>query len=105
MKTWSKPTPEQVTKVTEKLGRPGALRYFFSGINNPEWVEPLRQRGFFDNPPKLVRDEVQGTVQLPDWPEGRYLARMAAANPEVVAGIVAACPIQTTSVSATLLST
>ncbi len=92
MKTWSKPTPEQVANAIGKLGRPAARRYFFFGLNNPEWIEPLHERGCFANPPALIRDDAQGTVQLPDWPEGRYLVRMAAEKPEVVAGIVAALP-------------
>jgi hypothetical protein len=92
MKIWTKPTPEQVTNVVGKLGRPGAIRYFFAALKNPEWAVPLHERGYFSNPPSVIRDEVRGTVQVPDWPEGQYLARMAAHQPQVVARIMATVP-------------
>ena len=92
MKTWQKPTPEQVERVVRKLGRPAAHRYFFSGLNNPEWIEPLKKRGFFDSAPAAIRDEDRGTVLLPDWPAARYLARVAPERPDLVAKIVGQIP-------------
>lgn len=88
--TNKKPTPEQITGVIGKLARPGAQRYFFVGLKNPEWIEPLQQRGYFDNVPGVMPDTDKGTFQIPDWPEGQYLARMADQKPELVAKVVAA---------------
>lgn len=81
MKSWKKPTPEQVGKAVAKLGRLGHYRYFFDRLENPEWILPLKENHFFENPPKAQIDEVRGTIGFPIWPESRYLARMAALKP------------------------
>src|SRR5216683_618946 len=92
MKTWSKPTSEQVDHAVSKLGRPGAYRYFFLRLQNPEWVQPLRTRGYFTDPPNIRRDEVRGTITIPDWPALDYLARIAPEAPGVVADIALKLP-------------
>ena len=92
MKTWKKPTPEQITKLIGKLARSEAQRYFFVRLQNPEWIEPLQQRRYFHNAPCVMRDTTKGTFQIPDWPEGQYLARMADQKPELVAKVVTAIP-------------
>jgi len=51
--------------------------YFFDRLVNPEWILPLKKKHFFENPPKIKRDEVHGTINFPPWPVSRYLARMA----------------------------
>ena len=84
MKSWKTPTPEQVAKAVALLGRSEQYRYFFDRLENPEWIRPLRQRGFFLSPPQPVRDEVKGTIRFPPWPESRYLARMAKHVPQTV---------------------
>jgi hypothetical protein len=48
------------------------------------WFEPLRDAHYFDNPPRLVENE-DGTVSYPRWPPGRFLVRIAAEHPEVLA--------------------
>jgi hypothetical protein len=95
MKTWKTPTPEQVDKVHLKLARPGAHRYFFAGLQNPNWVEPLRERGYFSSPPEVRRDEANGITLMPDWPEANYLARVAGEVPGLVTDIVLNLPIIT----------
>jgi hypothetical protein len=92
MKSWTKPTPEQVDRVIGKLARPGANRYFFAKLQNPEWVEPLRAKGFFASPPPVSRDDEKGVIRIPDWPEADYLARVAAEVPELAAQIVLKMP-------------
>jgi hypothetical protein len=92
MKSWTKPTPEQVDRVIGKLGRPGAHRYFFAKLQNPEWVEALRAKGFFASPPPVSRDDEKGVMRIPDWPEADYLARVAAEVPELAADIVLKMP-------------
>jgi hypothetical protein len=92
MKSWTKPTPEQIDRVIGKLARPGAHRYFFAKLQNPEWVEPLRAKGFFASPPPVPRDHENGVMRIPDWPEADYLARVAAEAPELVTDIVLQMP-------------
>src|SRR5690349_21813935 len=92
MKSWTKPTPEQIDRVIGKLARPGAHRYFFAKLQNPEWVEPLRAKGFFVSPPAVSRDDKNDVMRIPDWPEADYLARVAAEAPELVTDIVLQMP-------------
>jgi hypothetical protein len=88
MKSWKKPTPEQVDKAVALLVYLEHYRYFFDRLENPEWLEPLKAKGFFKQPPEPERNEEEGTLRCPPWPEGRYLARMAPHKAELVAQII-----------------
>src|ERR1700685_4136401 len=92
MKSWTKPTPEQIDRTIGKLARPGAQRYFFAKLQNPEWVEPLRNKVCFASPPPVSRDEQNGVTRIPDWPAADYLARVAPEVPELVTDIVLQMP-------------
>lgn len=85
------PTPEQIERVLARLGKPGANRYFFERLENPAWIEPLHERGYFKRPPEVVRRE-DGAFSLPDWPELQYLKRMAPQAAEVVGKITVEIP-------------
>ena len=67
-------------------------RHFFEQLQNPEWIVPLHEHGFFKNPPSIVKDEARGFIQLPPWPESRYLARMAQHSPALVRDIIKEIP-------------
>ena len=84
MNSWKKPTPEQVNRAISSLGRAGHYRYFFDKLENPEWIEPLELNGFFKNPLKIVKNEADGSIRFPPWPESKYLARMAEHKPRTV---------------------
>ena len=86
------PTDEQVEFALARLGKPGATAYFFDRLNNSHWIEPLYKRGFFKRPPPTDRFPEQGTVSFPDWPELRYLQRMAEVASDAVGQIVVAIP-------------
>lgn len=88
MKYWNKPTPEQVDRAVSLLVHAEHYRYFFDRLENPEWLDPLWKKGFFKHPPQPERDEEEGTIRFPPWPEARYLARMAQHKPELVAEII-----------------
>jgi hypothetical protein len=77
MRSWKTPIPEQVSQAVAQLGRVEHRRYFFDKLENPLWLEPLAEKGFFKNPPPAQRDDSDGTISFPTWPESRYLARMA----------------------------
>lgn len=87
MKSWKTPTPEQVDHAVGLMGHAEHYRYFFDRLENPEWIKPLKSKGFFGNPPKVERDEARGTIGFPIWPESRYLLRMASLKPEAVVEI------------------
>lgn len=72
-----------------KKGRTNRI-YFFDKLNDPSWISPLRERGFFSQPPDPV--DADGGVMFPLWPEGEYLARMASVQPELVADVLAEIP-------------
>jgi len=92
MRSWKKPTPEQVDRAIALIARKEHYRYFFHKLENPEWLEPLWERGFFRNPPEPQVDEEQGIVISPHWPEADYLARIAKYKPETVCRIVQQIP-------------
>lgn len=88
MKSWKTPTPEQVARTVALLGHVEQYRYFFDRLENPEWIKPLKSKGFFSNPPKAQRDEAHGTIGFPPWPESHYLVRMVEIEPEVVSEVI-----------------
>ena len=55
-----------------------SFRSFFDRLDNPAWLLPLRDAGLFSNPPAAEHDEETHMVRFPQWPQTRYLARMAA---------------------------
>jgi hypothetical protein len=92
MKSWKTPTPEQIEKAVAQLGHGEYNRYFFDRLDNPEWLRPLKAKGFFGAPPQPIHDESRGTIAFPQWPESRYLVRMAKYAPETVLEIALAIP-------------
>ena len=88
MKSFKKPTKEQVDAALPLLSSPQHEAYFFSRLENPYWIEPLRERRVFDHP--IQAEEVKGGgVRYPRWPASQYLARMAAIEPKKAASIFA----------------
>jgi hypothetical protein len=78
MPSWKTPTAEQLDHTISLLARPEQQRYFFDKLQNPNWLNPLEERGFFNNPPPAIRDRAKGIVNYPPWPASHYLSRMAA---------------------------
>lgn len=92
MRSWQTPTPEKVSRPVALMVRAEQRRYFFDTLQNPAWLKPLDSKGFFKDPPAAIRDNEKGTVGFPPWPEGAYLARMAALAPTDVLEIVQRVP-------------
>lgn len=65
---------------------------FFGRLSHPGWLKPLRNRSVFAQPPPLVRDEEDGSIRFPHWPELAYLIRMATLDPDEVAEIALEIP-------------
>ncbi len=87
-RSWKIPTPEQVTQAVALLGQAAQARYFFDRLSNPEWIQPLRERGLLRRPPPAERNEEKGTISFPPWPASRYLARMAPERPDLVRDVI-----------------
>jgi hypothetical protein len=92
MTSWAPPTAEELDRLAVLSARPENRAYFFDRLENPNWVRGLDQRGFFADPPGLVPAEDPGYVRFPPWPEGRYLARVAAEAPDAVASVLQNIP-------------
>jgi hypothetical protein len=86
-----KPVPDSADVETLKNSVPNnlvTLGYFFERLESPQWLVPLRRKGFFRLPPEPERNEEEGTIRFPHWPAARYLARMAEHDPQTVLEIV-----------------
>lgn len=88
MKTWTSPTTELVNQFIELSHKPENCVYFFTRLENPEWIEPLWERGFFTDPPRSYIDCETKNLTFPRWPEGVYLARMAPLAPDAVISVL-----------------
>ena len=70
---------------------PANYSYFFAQLKDPEWIAPLRATGRFKYPPAAIRRA--GSIAFPPWPEGDYLVRMAAEQPQLVRDVVLEVPV------------
>ena len=92
MNNWIAPSDAELDQVAALATRLENRTYFFERLENPEWVSALARRGAFADPPDPVPADEPGYVQLPPWPEGRYLARMAPQAPDAVAAALEELP-------------
>ncbi|MEJ5349813.1 MAG: hypothetical protein WHS46_14120 [Desulfosoma sp.] len=86
-----KPSPNNndLKRIAQEVPNNTVTRqYFFDRLEDPKWLNRLRKKGFFKQPPPPVFNEKEGTKWFPPWAEGRYLARMAQHKPELVAKII-----------------
>jgi len=65
---------------------PDIRSVFFRLLESPDWIKPLREAGYFNNPPE-ARHLEDGRLQYPLWAESKYLIRMALLAPIEVASI------------------
>lgn len=69
-------TPELLNKIKTKLKTNRATyEYFFNSINDPAWILPLIEAGFFKSPDEPIREG--DYISFPNWPEIGFLLRMA----------------------------
>lgn len=92
MPSWTKPTPDQVARALAAIPRPEQANYFFAKLDNPEWLEPLWEKGVFSSPPDPQPHESEGTINFPIWPQGRYLVKVAAHSAEAVLATIERIP-------------
>ena len=92
MKSYAKPTAEQLDSAIPMLSSPQHEVYFFGHLENPNWVTGLADRNIFRYPPEPESVE-GGGVRFPPWAASQYLARMAALVPREVASIFAECKL------------
>ncbi len=68
---------DKLRRVQPLLAGAEQLRHFFERLDDPAWLKPLEQAGFFAPPPPVVDAERNTTAYAP-WPAAPYLVRMAA---------------------------
>ena len=79
MTSWQKPTANQISRVRLQALRPEEERYFFARLENPLWIDALRDAGCLEAPPPVTVEE--GT-RYPHWPISQYIARVAGEHPD-----------------------
>lgn len=72
----TKPTPDEVGRAVALMAQPALYRRFFERLNNPLWLEPLAEHGYFKTPPTPVVDVATGSARHVSWPELDYLRRI-----------------------------
>src|SRR4051812_30702916 len=78
-------------KTLQKMNKTAAAyNYFFNNINNPAWLLPLKEKGFFTTPTAAIREG--GYIQFPLWPESGYLVRIADKAQDEVLEIIKSLP-------------
>lgn len=91
MKSWKKPTDEMVDKTLKLVKKGTGRRYFFSRLKNPLWIQPLVERGCFQDLPGIIRFD-DGFIQFPSWPELQYLKNVSRDVPDEVINLVLGLP-------------
>lgn len=77
MSSWTTPTDELIDRALGLAVGPTYAQDFLRRLENPEWIEPLLARGYFNSPPSRIVEDEGRTISLPIWPMSRYLVRVA----------------------------
>lgn len=88
MKSWTPPTVELVDRFVKLAHKPENRVYLFNRLKNPEWITPLRERGFLVDLPKPYTELGSGEAIFPSWPEGIYLTHIASLAPDAVISVL-----------------
>jgi hypothetical protein len=102
-KTSQHPSADQIGLVVSYIKEEKFARYFFSNLENPNWVEPLYYEGIFFNAPSSIQIE-PGTFQMPLWPAGEYLAQYAKQFEKIVIDVAQSIKTDNRNVHTILLN-
>lgn len=102
MPSYKTPTPSQIDTAVQRMRSPEFAAYFFSRLENPLWIAPLRDQAIFASPPPAVVVE-GGGMRYPHWPASKFLASMASKAPQQVAAILAALSTDNLSIVGDML--
>jgi hypothetical protein len=76
-------TDNDIQEIKRTLTTGAAYKTFFESINSPEWIIPLLNDKFFSTPEPPLKEKVNVSghetygISFPEWPQSRYLVRMA----------------------------
>lgn len=81
---------ELIKKIKNKLTNRAAYDYFFNSLQDPAWIMPLFNAGFFTSPDDPIKEG--DTIGFPNWSESNFLLRMADKAPDDVFKVVESIP-------------
>jgi hypothetical protein len=85
------PTEREADAAVALLRTPSQYSYFFDRADQ-RWLQPLAAIPRLLSGPPVLIDMGDGYVQTPDWPQGRYLARVAAVDPPLTLRLIGQTP-------------
>lgn len=91
MRSWKKPTTETIDRALRAVKKETDRLYFFSRLENPLWITPLTEKGFFNSPPNASHLP-DGSTLLPHWPELLFLRNVCRDAPDEVIRLVLDLP-------------
>jgi len=80
------PSYKDIEKLEELLRHPTYVSYFFSKLDSPDWLMPLKEQGFFSKPPSGIKEG--NYIVFPNWPLTDYLTKIAKNKPKEVVEII-----------------
>lgn len=83
-------TTELLKRVKDSIKTAADSQYFFDNLGSARWVLPLREAGYFRDPPGSV--DKGDSISFPVWPQSRYLARIADQDPQSVIEVIRDIP-------------
>jgi hypothetical protein len=69
-----------------------SFRYFFDRLDSKEWLQPLRNEGFFTSPPEREQDYEDGGFRFVSWPQSSYPEKMTEVEPATIKEIIQELP-------------
>ena len=87
LKQEKKPSTTVAKVISDNRNNYAYMRYFFRDLENPNWIGPLNEIGFFTNVPGLKEVKKSG-VQAQPWPAGDYLKIFANDYEDTICSIV-----------------
>jgi hypothetical protein len=75
------PTEEHAERLAQKFPANEATRRYFFTQASATWLDALRDKDFFSNPPQPITEPDSQLPVLPRWPESEYLVRVAVQEP------------------------
>ena len=80
------PDAATLDRLLPLLKGPEERRHLFTRIDDPAWIGPLEEHGFFADPPEPGPGDDPRKKAYPRWPASQFLARMAG-RPEAQAAV------------------
>lgn len=81
--SYTVPVDSDIDTALSLISNHGLRFIFFSELNNPEWLSPMKRKGVF----RTSAEDEPSVERNSNWPEALYLKRVACIHPEIVTEI------------------